>query len=163
MLYFSYGSNMSLQRMKERVPGAELFSIATLFGHQLKFHKLSKDLSGKCDAYCTNRKDDFVIGVVYRIGPNEKRELDQIEVSGFGYVNKTVELQGCQGQAIVAFTYCATKIDQNLKPYHWYKEHVLRGAEAAKLPNEYIESIRNIESLEDPDQSKAQKELSIYS
>ena len=40
MLYFSYGSNMSLQRMKERVPGAELISIATLFEHQLKFHKL---------------------------------------------------------------------------------------------------------------------------
>ena len=163
MLYFSYGSNMSLQRMRERVPGAELISTATLFGHQLKFHKLSKDLSGKCDAYCTNRKDDFVIGVVYKIDPNEKRELDRIEVLDYGYVNKTVELQGCQGQAIVAVTYCATIIDQNLKPYHWYKEHVLRGAEAAKLPNEYIESIRNIESLEDPDRLKAQKELSIYS
>lgn len=162
VLYFSYGSNMSRQRIKQRIASAEFLSVATLAGHRLLFHKWGTDRSGKCDACCTEKQSDSVIGVVYEIDPEEKPTLDRIEGLGYGYAEKTVELRGPDGRPMRAFTYCALKIDPNLKPYHWYKEHVLRGAEAAKLPPEYVESIRAVESIDDPDPARRLEELSIY-
>jgi gamma-glutamylcyclotransferase len=53
MYYFAYGSNMSLSRLRERVPSAEAVGCFSLNGHDLRFHKLSKDGSGKCDAFFT--------------------------------------------------------------------------------------------------------------
>lgn len=38
MNYFAYGSNMSLQRLRERVPGAEYLGSYTLINHNLRFH-----------------------------------------------------------------------------------------------------------------------------
>src|SRR5438552_200988 len=63
VLYFAYGSNMAIERLKARVPSAELVCIADLAGHQLKFHKRSKrDQSGKCDAAYTGSPQDKVTG-----------------------------------------------------------------------------------------------------
>jgi hypothetical protein len=47
MLIFSYGSNMCLARLKNRVPSATFVSIGTLLEHKIKLHKLSKDGSGR--------------------------------------------------------------------------------------------------------------------
>lgn len=59
MKYFAYGSNMSLLRLWQRVPSAVRIGVFTLQGHQLRFHKLGKDGSGKCDAYQTNNTLDL--------------------------------------------------------------------------------------------------------
>lgn len=51
ILYFAYGSNMSSARLRARVPSCRPIGIAFLPGHELRFHKRSKDGSGKCDAF----------------------------------------------------------------------------------------------------------------
>ena len=66
------------------------------------------------------------------------------------------------GTAIEAFIYYATNINPELKPFDWYKEHVLRGAKENGLPVEYIRSIENIEHTEDSDTKRRSDELSIY-
>ena len=72
MLCFSYGSNMSLARIRDRVPSARFFAVATLKAHRLKFHKISKDGSGKCDAKETENPEDKVVGIVYEFADDEK-------------------------------------------------------------------------------------------
>jgi len=162
MLYFSYGSNMSSKRISERVPSAKFVAVSTLFQHELKFHKIGKDGSAKCDARETNNPDHFVVGVVFDIHVSEKYLLDQKEGLGFGYEEKPVLLVSGTGKTIEATTYYATDINSNLKPYHWYKEHVMRGANEHGLPDTYIQNIANIVSIDDPNLTREETELIIY-
>ena len=143
ILYFSYGSNMSSRRLMERVPSARFLSIATLKEHRLQFHKISRDGSGKCDAEHTENRNDCVIGVVFEMTDSDKKELDRRECLGFGYEEKTVTVRLENGDQVEASTYCtpqggikknAAETDATLNPYHWYKEHVLRGAKKTIYP-----------------------------
>lgn len=161
MLCFSYGSNMSLARLQDRVPSAQFVAIATLPAHRLRFHKVSRDGSGKCDAEETGNPEDSVIGVVYEILDDEKTALDRKEGLGSGYDEKEVEVTTDQGR-LTALIYFATNTDSQLKPYRWYKEHVLIGARKNGLPSEYIAQIEAMEAIEDPDTERHDRELAIY-
>jgi len=162
MLYFSYGSNMSSKRLKERVPSAYYVTVATLLKHELRFHKKSLDGSGKCDAYETGKDDHQIMGVVFELAKLEKPKLDIKEGLGKGYEEKLVNLVSQSGEHIEALTYYATSIDKTKKPYHWYKQHVINGAEEFGLPEEYIEKIRSTESIVDNEPGRHELELSIY-
>jgi len=139
---------MSTQRLGSRVTSALKLGTATLFGHDLRFHKVSnKDGSGKCDIYETNEPEHFVIGVVYKIDPTEKPILDRFEGLGYGYDEKLVSVEMSDG-VISAFTYYATNIEPELNPFHWYKEHVIRGARENELPAEYIQKLKQLKQLQ---------------
>jgi gamma-glutamylcyclotransferase len=162
MLCFAYGSNMSLARLKDRVPSARLVAIGILGEHRLAFHKISKkDGSGKCDAQYTGSPDDKVIGVVFEIADAEKPNLDRAEGLGRGYDEKQVKV-AADGKLLNVQMYFATNIDSSLKPYHWYKKHVLVGAKEIGLPLDYVSIIEAVESEEDPDPQRADRELAIY-
>lgn len=161
MLCFTYGSNMSRQRLQARVPSARFFTVATLPGHRLRFHKHAHDGSAKCDAEETGSPQDQVIGVIYEIADEEKPDLDRHEALGFGYEQKMVELETAWGRA-QAWMYYATRLTSTLKPYHWYKEHVVIGARENGLPSDYIALIEATESVADPDVKRCRRELSIY-
>jgi gamma-glutamylcyclotransferase len=162
MLYFSYGSNMSTPRLTDRVPSARAITIARLHNHKLKFHKKSDDGSGKCDAEFTNDAEDVVYGVVFQIFVSEKGALDKKEGLGKGYEEKKVTVIKQNGETLDVVTYYATRTDLSLKPYDWYKEHVIRGAREHGLPLEYIAIIDAINSMSDPKKERHEKELSIY-
>lgn len=162
MLYFSYGSNMSSKRLKDRVPSASFVTIATLYKHDLRFHKKSKDGSGKCDAHETGNNEHSVIGVVFDISESEKPELDRKEGLGYGYAEKIVELTVHSGKVVEASTYYATNIDPELNPYHWYKHHVVTGAKENGLPEGYVERIGYIKSVSDPKPERHESEMAIY-
>ena len=161
MLCFSYGSNMSSARLRDRVPSARFVAVAILPAHRLRFHKVSRDNSGKCDAEETENPDDRVYGVVYEIANEEKPDLDRKEGLGFGYDEKVVEVITEQGKLNILM-YFATRVNSSLKPYCWYKEHVLIGAREHGLPPEYIAQIEAIEAVEDPDVTRGERELAIY-
>lgn len=163
MHYFSYGSNMSIRRLLERVPSAKKVDVGILEKHELKFHKVGKkDGSAKCDASKTGNPEHLLYGVVFHISAVEKHVLDKKEGLGSGYEQKDVEIILNSGSTVEAFTYYATNIDANIKPLDWYKEHVLRGARENALPIEYIRSIEIIEFDEDSDTERRDRELSIY-
>ena len=163
MKYFSYGSNMSVRRLRARTPSASVDTVASLAGHRLSFRKRSnKDGSAKCDIVATSNPDDMVWGVVFEIDDSEKTYLDNAEGLGYGYEQKEVELDGPDGETLRAFTYYATDIDDGRKPYTWYTEHVLRGARENDLPADYVAQIERVEALEDPDRERHDRELSIY-
>lgn len=162
MLYFSYGSNMSIKRLQQRIPLATFVSIATLPGHSLIFHKIGQDNSAKCDAKETGHTADTVIGVVFEISDADKRCLDKFEGLGRGYHDKTVELIGEDGRELQATTYYATKIDATLKPFHWYKNHVVKGAKENGISAKYIQAIINVQSMADPELGRHERETAIY-
>ena len=162
MLYFSYGSNMSFKRLNARISKLSRLGVATLYHHDLRFHKIShSDGSGKCDILQTNDSEHSVLGVVYKIDPSERHILDAYEGHGCGYEEKQVCLQ-MNGERLTAFTYYATHIDETLKPLHWYKEHVLRGARENDLPEHYIRRIKMITSIDDHDVERHTREVAIY-
>ena len=163
MNYFSYGSNMSIRRLRVRVPSASRFGVGVLRRHELKFHKVStNDGSAKCDALATGSPDHLVYGVVYHIPEDEKPHLDLAEGLGFGYEQKDVLIGMPDGDTVPAFCYWASAIDPELKPFDWYKEHVLTGARENNLPEAYVLGIESIESVRDNDAIRREREFSIY-
>lgn len=163
MKYFAYGSNMSLRRLKERVPSAERIGMFTLSGHALRFHKLSrKDRSAKCDALLTNNPDDCVIGAVFEIPEDEKGVLDRAEGLGFGYRQKQVLVDDGYGNSVEAFTYYATNTDPDMLPYSWYLHHVIQGAKETGVPASYLDSLSATKIKEDPNRKRDARERAIY-
>jgi len=162
MLYFAYGSNMSTSRLRARVPSAQCVGVAELAGHRLEFHKVGMDGSAKCDASGTGSDDDVVIGVVFRIDEREKPLLDEFEGLGRGYREKQVSVLARSEERLDAFTYCATWIDDSLRPFDWYRQHVLRGAAEHGLPDPYVRRIMAIGSVSDPDMARSATETAMY-
>ena len=162
LLYFAYGSNMSTLRIQRRVASATAITAARLHEHALRFHKKSVDGSAKCDILHTRDPDDIVHGVVFEMLISEKPTLDQCEGLSLGYREKLVTLTRPDGQLLEATAYYATWIDASLKPYHWYKQHVLKGAREHALPAAHIDVIAAVASIPDPDPQKHRAELSIY-
>ncbi|KEQ18793.1 gamma-glutamylcyclotransferase family protein [Endozoicomonas numazuensis] len=161
MNYFAYGSNMSLARLKNRVPSAQRLGIFYLEAHDLRFHKASKDGSAKCDAFYTG-DDCRIYGCLFDIAEEEKALLDQYEGLGIGYAEKQVQLLNDKQESIPAFTYCALLVNELLLPYDWYLQHVLVGAKEAQLPESYICRLESINTWEDPLAERAQKERAIH-
>ena len=161
-VYFAYGSNMSTARLRQRMPSCEPLGVATLPGHALRFHKRSVDGSGKCNAFAASAEDQ-VIGVLFSFDPVERARLDRAEGLGKGYDYATVTVIDDKGRRRKVLTYLATAdyIDDVLKPYGWYKDHVLTGATEHGLPPEYISDyIQAIEATGDPDEKRELKERS---
>jgi len=91
ILYFAYGSNMSSRRLKNRVESANVISTGILEKYKLKFHKISEDGSGKCDAYFTNVLNDKINGVIYSIHEKDLDKLDDCEGLDKGYTKALKE------------------------------------------------------------------------
>jgi hypothetical protein len=134
----------------ERVPSAELIGVAKHPNHSLTFHKRSNDGSSKCNMF--KSETDLIYGAIYKLKPEHKNELDRFEGKGYGYIDNQITLEHNESE-FACFTYLAQQshITSNLKPYHWYKELVILGAEYLQFPVTYISSIEAVESTEDPD------------
>ena len=161
MYYFAYGSNMSQKRLTRRIP-AEKLGVATLRAHRLAFTKPSEaDGSAKCDICPSENGKDMVYGVLYRIDEKHKPVLDRYEGLGYGYTSEKITVT-FNGEETEAITYRAVNRNDSLKPFEWYKEHVLRGARENEMPSHYVESIQSIPAKTDPDRERASMELAIY-
>ena len=149
LLNFAYGSNMLSARLMQRVSGAKFVGVGLLRGHVLRWHKVAKGGSGKCDIEVA-KDDSLVYGVLYEIPANEKKKLDRAEGLGYGYEEKQVSIE-VGATTHKATAYYATSIDQSIVPYTWYKALVVAGAVEHGLPPEYVESLRASPAKQDPD------------
>ena len=173
-LYFAYGSNMSERRLKKRICSAQVIGTGVLHNHCLTFHKYSKkDGSGKCTIECS--ESDKVYGVLFKINKADECKLDKAEGAyGNGHYKKVTckikiwdsKCKEYKGGVTVCGvkTYQARpeRIDRKLKPYSWYKQHVLVGAIEQKLPPHYIDYLIRIDADRDCDRKREACELSIY-
>ena len=162
VFYFAYGSNMSTARLVQRIPVAVKLCNARLEGYRLQFHKIGQDGSGKCDVVQTSAADAVVHGVLYEIDSAALKALDIFEGAGRGYRRLTVGVLRDNAGPIAAETYVATAIDPTLRPFCWYREHVLRGARESGLPAHYVSFIESVDCCPDPDRARHARELAIY-
>ena len=153
---------MSLCRLRSRTPTAYTVGVFFLNQHKLKFHKIGKDGSAKCNAHFTGAEADIIEGVVFELDPDEVAELDRAEGLGNGYEKKNVKVTDILGNTVEAFSYFATKTNDSLLPFSWYTKHVLKGAESAGLSDGYIAQIEAVQTINDPDGLREQRELIIY-
>jgi len=154
---------MSVSRLRERVPSAIPLGCYTLKGHDLRFHTSGGDESAKCDAYDTANDDDRIYGVLFEMDATDKPTLDRAEGLGYGYQEKEITVIAADGSKQCATTYVAIRIDESLKPYFWYVNHVLVGANETHLPEGYIRSkIRSVEAVEDDDKERDARERAVH-
>ena len=155
LYYFAYGSNLHPVRLLERVPSAQLVDVIELNKHRLAFHKKSQDGSSKCNLVHTGEESDGVYGAIYQMDSAHKKALDCFEGNGNGYHDSQLTV-GLHGKEYSCFTYFAQRsyIENDLMPYHWYKNLVVLGAKHLQFPDVYVRSIELIESVEDPDEAR---------
>jgi len=158
LYYLAYGSNLHPLRLKQRVASARLITPVELPQHRLTFHKHSVDGSAKCNLVHTGDNNDKAYGAIYQIAEEHKNVLDWYEGAGFGYVESQLAV-AYRDKEFPCLTYlaCQSHIVDHLHPYHWYKELVLRGAKHLKFPDEYIESIEAVNSIQDKDDKRRQE------
>ena len=140
MNIFCYGSNMNTERITERCSSSRFISRAKVNGWKLLFNKRSKDKSGKANLIYTGDKS-LVWGVIFDISEDQKPILDKAEGLGKGYDEYKLIVINDLGEEIECVCYIATDekyLDNNLKPYDWYKEYCLIGAKQHNLPEDYI-------------------------
>jgi len=157
MYYFGYGSNMLTPRLQARVPSATPVSTAVLDKHVLRFHKRSRDGSGKCNVVPVSHSEAAVHGVLFDIPSSGLQALDEFEKRGRGYARTEITVDG-PSSSVDAFVYVAQSayVDDTLLPYDWYRALVLAGARQHALPSSYITELEAVPSRPDPDQNRRQ-------
>lgn len=152
ILYFAYGSNLCLRRMRGRVPSAKRIGTALLPGHALRWHKRGADGSGKCTIAIAPKDPVGVHGILYRLPANEKSQLDLTEGLGRGYDEASVTVETPAGLR-EATTYMAahSHIDDSLMPYSWYRDLVIEGASEAGISDDYVLRLATVRTQPDPD------------
>ncbi|MEI8667278.1 gamma-glutamylcyclotransferase [Pseudoalteromonas sp. B131b] len=157
---FSFGSNMSSNRLLARLPNVKRVGTAVLEGYELTFDMLFKDGSGKCSICPSNKEDALVYGVIYELNEEEKTILDSIEGAGYDCVDITPTL--LTGETVAAHCYIANTHDSDVLPYDWYIKHVHRGALEAGVPKEYSDAILNRPHKSDTNKERAEIEFAVH-
>ncbi len=147
--YVAYGSNLHPMRLAERVPTARLRGCVALEGYELRFHKRGRDGSGKCSIV---EAAGLVMAAVFDLDSTERHRLDEVEGLGTGYREMQLDVPG-HGRC---FTYqaMASCIDDDLRPYSWYKSLVLLGCAYNGFSTEYFASVKIVPERQDPDRGR---------
>lgn len=150
MRYAAYGSNLHPARLAERLPSARLRGAGQLPDWSLRFHKLSKDASGKCSIV---RGDEGVYFAIFDISESDKATLDRIEGVGSGY--RAASLRIPPYGECATYIAQASYVDDSLQPYDWYRELVLLGARYHGFPDDYVARIELTQAISDPENKRS--------
>ena len=149
--YFAYGSNIDLNRMKEREVEFVSYQRAILENYTLRFNKYSYK-TGCGVANIETKEGDYVEGVLYELENPEEgiSRLDYFE--GFfcenclqnHYLRRIMKVKTNDGREVEAYVYVANPIhvDNSLKPSLEYLRHLLSGCERKILSEEYCKRLK---------------------
>lgn len=135
-LYFAYGSNLSLERLRQRVGVAAAVAPARLADHELRVDKRGRD--GTAKANLRPMPGSLVWGVVYELAPEG---LDRLDAFEGGYERLPVAVATADGVRLEATTYRSSLVDPALRPRAGYLRLIVEGARAHGLPAEWIASL----------------------
>jgi gamma-glutamylcyclotransferase len=139
--YFAYGSNLVIERMRERGADFTAARPAVLRDHRLVFDKRSSD--GTSRANVERSVGARVYGVVYEMAADGLRALQQFE-SGYDLVEVLVQSARADGgvEVVPAKTFLA-RPDRRISadPSKSYLHMILEGARQHGLPDAAREEI----------------------
>lgn len=142
-LYFAYGSNMSSQRLLERIPRARARAAARLRGMRLTMNKRGKDGSGKANLVIDARCE--VWGVVYEVLTDDWPILDRFE---WGYIRRRDEVWiGDDRVGVHLYVAHAPLTSDALRPFDWYRDHMTAGAREHGLPESVLAELASLPAM----------------
>jgi gamma-glutamylcyclotransferase (GGCT)/AIG2-like uncharacterized protein YtfP len=142
---FAFGSNMSLNQMHSRCPGARAMGKATLEGYVLDFPRLGK--KRRCGVASISQSSGGVVeGVIYEISDEELAKLDWFEGVGVSaYRREMVPVQLFDGTPIDVWAYFANPQDGGpFLPSREYLDTIVEGAIEHGLSAGYVERLKAI-------------------
>jgi gamma-glutamylcyclotransferase (GGCT)/AIG2-like uncharacterized protein YtfP len=148
---FAYGSNMSLPQMKERCPNSkDKFQpfVAKADGWKLCFPRHSDRRQGGVGSVVP-AIGDAVWGVVFGVTLEDLAGLDRSEGVPNAYRRDRLALTWGKGLTQEVWAYFAIPQDKPPKHYMPHQDYLalyVRGAESFKLPAEYIDKLKKIET-----------------
>lgn len=139
-LYFAYGSNINLEQMAWRCPGAEVFGPAVLEGYELLFRGNSRRGSGV--ATIAPKKGSRVYGLLWKITPGNEQSLDIYEGYPSLYEKETllVRTPNSKSWAVMAYVMTDERIRVPSPPSLSYYNGIKEGFIDNDLP---LEPLRN--------------------
>lgn len=151
-LYFAFGSNLDAARLHIHCPSARFVTIARLADHRLAFSIESKNTwhGGVGDALPAPGAE--IWGALWVISGADSRALDEQEGvfrEPPAYRRYRVQVETPAGDVVTCRAYqVATPNLEGIAPSPAYKDTILRGARAVKLPEAYI---AQLEAIQDND------------
>jgi gamma-glutamylcyclotransferase (GGCT)/AIG2-like uncharacterized protein YtfP len=127
--YFAYGSNMNMDRMRERGMRFERALDGQLHGFELEFRKTSRKHPGVGHANVSYAPGVTVEGVLYLLSsPDEIARMDPFERAPINYSREVVQVVTPVG-TLSSWIYFANPavLQQGLKPPRSYLDHLLAG------------------------------------
>lgn len=102
----------------------------------------------------------MVHGALFEIPEDERPALDRVEGLGVGYREAVVDVHTAV-ERVPAWTYVASDahVDDRLRPFRWYRDLVLAGATRLGFPEPYLDGIRAVRPVDDPNPARAARNL----
>ena len=141
--YFAFGSNMSAQRMHERLGWSPSRLGAILPDYEMIFNKHSND-GGK--AYIMHSPGNLVEGILYSVNEEYLLILDKFEgVAAKQYKRYDIEVWNHNKNSIAAVAYKALNTGKVSAPTEEYLSYILEGKEF--LSPEYYTKLKSTKTL----------------
>ena len=141
--YFAFGSNMSAQRMQERLGWSPSRSGAILPDYEMVFNKHSND-GGKANIMCS--PGDLVEGILYSVNEEDLLILDKYEgVAAKQYKRYDIEVRNHKKNSIAAVAYKALNTGKLSDPTEEYLNYILEGKEF--ISPEYYTKLKSTKTL----------------
>jgi len=139
--YFGFGSNLLAERLRYRITGAEFVGIGVLQDYELGFGGYGNRWKGAA-ATIFKTVDEQVWGVVWKVPHSFSETLDEQESS---YHRLHVPILMTSGETIDCRTYQMTDVTSgDHLPSPHYKHVIVSGAIEHKLPEHYIDKLKNM-------------------
>lgn len=132
-LYFAYGSNINLEQMAFRCPDATVVGQATLGNYELLFRGNGR---GYGVATIAPKKHSTVYGLLWRISPQDEKNLDVYEGFPQLYDKETVTVKTQNGTEMAVMAYVMTREKERLPtmPSFAYYDGIREGFRQNGLP-----------------------------
>lgn len=167
---FAYGANMNPAQMAQRCSRPVVFAIARFPGHSLGFFGYSNVWDGALETAIPNPGHDLW-GVVYELSFMDGQRLDAWQDArldgGGNYFHYPAQVVDTEGKRHTVLLYKKDVLGPVQKPSREYLELIVQGAVERGLPEDYIESMRGMESKQAgypvPDRGDTLRELNVVS
>ena len=141
--YFAFGSNMSAQRMHERLGWSPSRSGVILPDYEMIFNKHSND-GGKANIMYSS--GDNIEGILYSVNEEDLLILDKYEgVAAKQYKRYDIEVWNHNKNSIAAVAYKALNTGKVSAPTEEYLSYILEGKEF--LSPGYYTKLKSTETL----------------
>ena len=141
--YFAFGSNMSAQRMRERLGWSPSRSGAIRPDYEMIFNKHSND-GGKANILYS--PGNLVEGILYSVNEEDLLILDKYEgVATKQYKRHDIEVQNNKKKSVSALAYKALNTGKAFAPTEEYLNYILEGKEF--LSPGYYEKLKSTKTL----------------